>query len=324
VIGVFDGQLKSFETALRCDDCGGRVILNDHATGETYCGDCGTILGQEFEQGGGFVAAEESNTNLHSSDKSYRKVETQLKKYNRSVECETMRLAKQQIRFHATGWSNAEVSAFEKILKDVLTMNNSNSFSNSRLGSGYSADLMAATITFILYKTQLRQPTNPTTICRNLLELSQQGTSPCGTFATPNDPSLKNCIKKILRHPALAKWKSEPGNKPSLQNQLIRKREELLDDMVTHLIQSKILPTGFTVPLEVKPLLSETDYPLKGNIVISCHQELIYQLARKEHKITRKELFIATEGFGGTPKFSNHESRIKEILLGCFGGGKSD
>ena len=321
---VYDGQFKSFETALRCDDCGGRVILKDPTKGETYCGDCGTILEIELESKEGFVASEESNSNNYSSDKSYKKMEAKLKKYNRSVECETMGLAKQQIRFHATGWLNAEVSAFEKILKDVLTMNNSNSYSNSRLGSGYPADLMAATITFILHKIQLKQPTNPNTIHRKLLELSQQGTSPCGSFATPGDPSLKNCIRKILRHSALAQWKSEPGNKPSLQNQLIRKRDELLDDMVTRLIQSQILPTGFTVPLEVKPLLSETDYPLKGNIVISYHQELIYQLARKEHKITRKELFIATEGFGGTPKFSNHESRIKEILLGCFGGGKND
>ena len=324
MMGVFDGQFQSFETALRCDDCGGRVIDNDPVTGETYCGDCGTVLEIEIESKEGFVAVEESNPNLYSSDQSYRKLESKLKKYNRSEECETMRLARQQIRFHTTGWSNEEISAFEKILKGVLTMNNSNSYSNSRLGSGYSTYLMAATITFILHKIQLKQPTNPNTIHRKLHELSQQGTSPCGAFATPGDPSLKNCIRKILRHPALAQWKAEPGSNPSLQNQLIRKRDESLEDMVTRLKQSQILPMRFTISTEVKTLLSETDYPLKGNIVISYHQELIYQLARKEHKITRKELFIATEGFGGTPKVSNHESRIKEILLGCFGGGEND
>ena len=322
---VNDDQFKSFKTVLRCDDCGGRVILKDPTKGETYCGDCGTILaGVELESEDGFIAAEASNPNLYSSDRSYKKMEAKLKKYNRNTECETMRLAKQQIRFHATGWSNADVSVLEKRLKEVLTMKNSNSYSNSRLGSGYAADLMAATITFILHKIHLKQPTNPNTILRQLLELSQKNTSPCGVFAIPGDPSLKNCIRKILRHSALVKWKSESGSKPSLKNQLIRKRDELLDDMVASLTHSQILPTGFTIPLEVKPLLSETDYPLRGNTVISYHQELIYQLARKKHKITRKELFIATEGFGGTPKFSNHESRINEILLGCFGGEKND
>ena len=317
---VYDGQ----KPALSCNDCGGRFILKDPTKGEIYCGDCGIILHTEPESKKGFVAAEESNSNLYSSDKSYRNMEAKLKKYNRSVEGETMRLAKKQIRFYTTGWSNEAISAFDKTLKDVLTMKNSNSYSNSRLGSGYSANLMAATITFILHKIQLKQPTNLTTIHRKLLELSQQGTSPCGIFTTSGDPSLKNCIRKILRHPALAKWKAEPGNNPSLQNHLILKRDELLDDMVVRLKQSQTLPMTFTIPPEVKPLLSETDYPLRGNTVISYHQELIYQLARKKHKITRKELFIATEGFGGTPKFSNHESRINEILLGCFGGEKDD
>ena len=322
--GVYDGQFKSFKTALRCDDCGGRFILNDPVTGETYCVDCGMILEKEFEQSSGFVVSEETKSNLYASDKSYKNMESKLKKYNRSVEGETMILAKKQIRFYTTGWSNEAVSAFDKILKDVLTMKNSNSYSNSRLGSGYSANLMAATITFIIYKIQIKQPINPNTIYRKLLELSQQDSSPCGVFAVPGDPSLKNCIRKILRHSALAKWKAQSGNNPSLKNQLICKRAELLDDMVLLLIQSQKLPVRFTISTEVKTLLSETDYPLKGNIVISYHQELIYQLARKEHKITRKELFIATEVFGGTLKFSNHESRIKEILLGCFGGGKND
>ena len=317
---VYDGQ----KPALSCNDCGGRFILKDPTKGEIYCGDCGIILHTEPESKKGFVAAEESNSNLYSSDKSYRNMEAKLKKYNRSVEGETMRLAKKQIRFYTTGWSNEAISAFDKTLKDVLTMKNSNSYSNSRLGIGYSANLMAATITFILHKIQLKQPTNPNTILRQLLELSQKGTSPCGVFAIPGDPSLKNCIRKILRHSALPKWKAEPGNNPSLQNQLIIKRDELLDDMVVRLKQSQILPMTFTIPPEVKPLLSETDYPLRGNTVISYHQELIYQLARKKHKITRKELFIATEGFGGTPKFSNHESRINEIQLGCFGGEKDD
>ena len=317
---VYDGQ----KPALSCNDCGGRFILKDPTKGEIYCGDCGIILHTEPESKKGFVAAEESNSNLYSSDKSYRNMEAKLKKYNRSVEGETMILAKKQIRFYTTGWSNEAVSAFDKILKDVLTMKNSNSYSNSRLGSGYSANLMAATITFIIYKIQIKQPINPNTIYRKLLELSQQDSSPCGVFAVPGDPSLKNCIRKILRHSALAKWKAQSGNNPSLKNQLICKRAELLDDMVLLLIQSQKLPIWFTVPPEVKPFLSETDYPLRGDAVISYHQELIYQLARKEHKITRKELFIATEVFGGTLKFSNHESRIKEILLGCFGGGKND
>ena len=326
-MGAYDGQLKSFETAHRCDDCGGRDISDDSVSGQNFCKDCGLVIENEIPFDiplmGRPTSAESSNPNIYASEKSYKETNKLIKKYNipKNREGKTMKLAKQQIKFHAHGWTKEAIEGLDKKLKSVFEYSNDNSFSNSRLiDSRYPAELMAATLAFIIFKIQTRQTTNRTHIASQMLKLSQSGTSPCGVFTHANDPSLKNCIKKILRSDKCRKWKVELGNKPSLQQQLITKRAETLENMVIKLTQDEILPIGFTIPLEVKIIIDETDYALRGNIVVSYHQELIYQIARKNHNITREELFIATEGFGGTPKFSNNEPKIKKILSGYFGG----
>jgi hypothetical protein len=315
------------QTALRCDECGGRVILNDSTNGENYCANCGTLMEDspplEHPPKVGSTSAESSNSNFYDSEKSYKDINQLIKKYNipKNREGKTMKLAKQQIRFHAHGWTKEDIGGLDKKLKSVFEYSNDNSFSNSRLiDSRYPAELMAATLAFVIFKIQTRQTINRTHIASQMLKLSQSGISPCGIFTHSNDPSLKNCIKKILRSDKCRKWKAESGNNPSLRQQLITKRDETLEDMVIKLTQDEILPIGFTIPLEVKIIIDETDYALRGNIVVSYHQELIYQIARKNHNITREELFIATEGFGGTPKFSNNEPKIKKILSGYFGG----
>jgi len=74
------------QTALRCDECGGRVILNDSTNGENYCANCGTLMEVspplEHPPEVGSTSAESNNSNFYDSEKSYKDINQLIKKYN--------------------------------------------------------------------------------------------------------------------------------------------------------------------------------------------------------------------------------------------------
>ena len=310
---------------LRCEECGAHFVF-DTATPE--CPECGLIPleGDTELDDSPTVRDSETSNNSYSTyipSKSSQKIERNLYKYNtynRSPESIVMEYARNQITHLTPEWeSSKRKNEAEFLVGKILKLPPPGIQSNARLSQGYKSTLFAAVLAEFVIRHLTNQTISTQLICKALIAQSIVNNTPCGNFAKGNEVSLKSAIKKVYR--TLSKWAPQRTEVMKRKERLLLARKESLEDMSKLLIIEDILPKNYTIADAIFEAIDvSSEYPLSGRIMLSYHQEVLYQMAQDYSKAPRRVIYKITEGMGGAEKFANHAQAVQQILQYRSGG----